>query len=119
MSARPLFEDDDVLFEDPTSDRASHVELRVDGRSYEDRDESATQPEIPPAANHLARVPRVAMKSRELSLLPLDHREGFLLSMIDGRTSIETILDVCAMPADEALQLLEGLADRGVIVIPR
>jgi hypothetical protein len=117
MSARPLFEDDDVLFEDPTSsDRASHVELRVDGRSYDDPEQ--TQPSIPPAPNHLARVPRMAMNSRELSLLPLDHREGFLLSMIDGRTTVETILDVCAMPADEALQLLEGLAERGVIVIP-
>ena len=59
------------------------------------------------------------MPAREVSLLPLDHREGFLLSLVDGVTSIETILDVCAMPADEALEILNSLVDRGVLVIPR
>ncbi len=117
MSARPLFDDDDLLFDEPaTSDRASHVEIRVEGeRRYDDSRE--TQPTVAPAPDHFARIPRLALKPRELALLPLTHREGFLLAMIDGRSSIETILDVCAMPAEEALELLEGLVERGVVVV--
>jgi hypothetical protein len=107
MNAKKLFDDDDVLFEEPSSDRASHVELRVD------------RPEPTLAEEHFARVPRLTLRPRDLALLPLDHREGFLLSMIDGVTSIETILDVCAMPHHEALEILESLVQRGVLVIPR
>jgi hypothetical protein len=112
MNAKKLFDDDDVLFEEPSSDRASHVELRVDA-------ERPTRPDLTLEEAHYHRVPRLAVRPHELSLLPLDHREGFLLSMVDGVSSIETILDVCAMPSDEALEILESLVQRGVLVIPR
>jgi hypothetical protein len=124
MNAKRLFEDDDLLFDDPSNnDRPSHVEIRLDGQGTGNANGSdappPTQPEIPVARNYLDCVPRLAVGARELSLMPLDHREGFLLSMVDGMTSIETILDLCAMPADEAFEILESLAIRGVLVIPR
>jgi hypothetical protein len=118
MNAKKLFEDDDILFPgngepgndgDETHDRASHVELTELG--------SPTRRETPAAGNYLARVPVLAVSEAELPLLPLDHREGFLVSHIDGASSIETILDVCAMPAEEALELIEGLVERGVVVV--
>ncbi len=118
MNAKKLFEDDDILFpgggdpgndSDSTDDRASHVEVSELG--------APTRRETPAAGNYLARVPVLAVSEAELPLLPLDHREGFLVSHIDGASSIETILDVCAMPAGEALDLLEGLVERGVVVV--
>jgi hypothetical protein len=115
MNAKRLFEDDDFLFADPSTDRASHVELRVDG----DQEPASTQRELPAAGDYFHRVPRLAVSARELALLPLDHVEGFLVSRVDGKSTIETILDVCAMPADEALGILESLAERGVLAIPR
>ncbi|MGO8992293.1 MAG: hypothetical protein ACLQVI_03120 [Polyangiaceae bacterium] len=116
MNAKRLFDDDDVLFTDPSNDRDSHVEIRIDG---EEEEPGSTQPDLTAASVYVQRVPQLAVPAREVSLLPLDHREGFLLSLVDGVTSIETILDVCAMPADEALEILNSLVDRGVLVIPR
>jgi hypothetical protein len=115
MNAKRLFEDDDFLFADPSPERASHVEIRVDGP----QDPASTQREIPAAGDFFRRVPRLAVSAQELALLPLDHIEGFLVSRVDGRSTIETILDVCAMPADEALGILESLVERGVLIIPR
>ena len=111
MNAKKLFDDDDVLFpEDAGDGRPSHVELC-------EIEPPSTRRESPAAANYLLRVPVLAVSERELPLLPLDHREGFLLSHVDGESSIETILDVCAMPADEALQILHDLVERGVVVV--
>jgi hypothetical protein len=113
MNAKRLFEDDDFLFADPSTDRASHVELRVDGVE----EAPSTQRELGVARDYFGRVPHVALPDAILTHLPLGHREGFILSMIDGRTTIETILDVSAMPAEEALEILESLVERGVITI--
>jgi hypothetical protein len=124
MNAKRLFDDDDVLFgESPDDDRPSHVEIRRDaqesGNASANDEPPATNPDFPVARNYFECIPLLALGARELAAMPLDHREGFLLSMIDGVSSVETILDVCAMPADEALAILESLSLRGVIVIPR
>jgi hypothetical protein len=64
-----------------------------------------------------ARVPIVVLGALELSQLPLDHRAGFLLSRIDGSSSIDEILDVCGMPALDALRIIYELLQEGVIRI--
>jgi hypothetical protein len=51
----------------------------------------------------------------EVTTLALDHREGFLLSLIDGASTVEQILDVCGMPSVEATRILCRLAAEGVI----
>ncbi len=51
----------------------------------------------------------------DLSKLPIDHRAGFLLAHVDGMQTLEEILDVCAMPATEALELIDKLQKMGVI----
>jgi hypothetical protein len=122
MNAKRLFEDDDFLFGEASGDRESHVELRIDPdrRGEEARDEAfSTQREIAVADNYFSCVPRLAVTPQELALLPLDHREGFLVACVDGVSTIETILDVSAMPAEEALVILESLAERGVLLILR
>ena len=62
-------------------------------------------------------IPRVLLKPAEISKLPIDHRAGFLLGFIDGMQTMEEILDVCAMPPNEALELIRSLVDLGVIEI--
>jgi hypothetical protein len=64
----------------------------------------------------LASVPRLAVSLKELKALPLDHRAGFIVSFIDGAYSVGMILDACAMPRQEALEILRELAARRIIV---
>ena len=59
----------------------------------------------------------VALNDAEVRWLGLDHRAGFLLSRIDGRSSLEELLDICGMPRLEALKTLVDLQARGVIAI--
>ena len=64
-------------------------------------------------------VPRLAMKSADLKWLQIDHRAGFVLSRIDGQTSIDEILDLCGMPSLEALRILYEFLISGVIELSR
>jgi hypothetical protein len=61
------------------------------------------------------RVPRVRLGLDVIRALSLDHRGGFLLSLIDGTMTVATILDLCAMSHEEALQILSALLERNVI----
>jgi hypothetical protein len=63
-------------------------------------------------------VPRVRMTSEEIRWLALDHRAGFLLSFVDGATTVEEVLDVSSMPELDALRILFELRTQGVIDIP-
>ena len=49
--------------------------------------------------------------------MPIDHRGGFLLAHADGVQTLDEIFDVCAMPEDEAAQLIEQLVTMGAIAI--
>lgn len=63
----------------------------------------------------LARVPRLAVRLDVLTQMKLDAASGFLLSHVDGATSVEDLLDVCAMPHVQALRLLGALRFLGII----
>ncbi len=60
-------------------------------------------------------VPRVRMASDEIIWLNLDHRAGFVLSMIDGHTCYEDILSVTGLPRLEGLRILAQLVQEKVI----
>jgi hypothetical protein len=62
-------------------------------------------------------VPMLAIPFAELRTMPLDHRAGFLLSLVDGTSTVETILDVCGMPREEALAMIEDFAQRGILAL--
>jgi hypothetical protein len=65
----------------------------------------------------LDQLVRVALSGDEIRWLSLDHRAGFLLSLVDGDSSIETLLDISGMPRLEALRILYGLLDQRVIAL--
>ncbi|PIE05878.1 MAG: hypothetical protein CSA75_02440 [Sorangium cellulosum] len=63
----------------------------------------------------LTQVPRIAIPASELQWLSLNHRAGFLLSCVDGRYTVEEILDVSGMPALDALRMLYALLQQQII----
>jgi len=63
----------------------------------------------------LLRTPVVVVNDAELRATALDCRSGFLVSLIDGVTSVESLIDLSAMPAEHTLALLEDLRRRGIV----
>jgi hypothetical protein len=63
----------------------------------------------------LDRLPVVTATMTQILLTQLDHREGFVLSLIDGRSDIDALLDACPMPTHKVLRILQGLRARGLI----
>lgn len=58
---------------------------------------------------------RVALSADELRWLNLDHRAGFLLSLVDGTLTVEELLDVSGMARLESLRLISALLEQRVL----
>lgn len=65
----------------------------------------------------LGRVASLAVAASELRTLAVDHRGAFLLSQIDGLSTIEMILDVCGMSRLDALRILAELVQQGIVTL--
>ena len=63
----------------------------------------------------LEQIVAVAVPSDQVRWLTLDHRAGFLLSLIDGGSSVEQLLDISGMTRLDALRILYQLLDQRVI----
>lgn len=63
----------------------------------------------------LRKIPQLAVSPDQLRWLALDHRAGFLLAQLDGRSTLEELLDVCGMPPFDAMRLLVQLLQQNVI----
>jgi len=63
----------------------------------------------------LDRVPLVMVPRDQLRWLSIDHRAGFVLSRVDGVSSLEMILDVSGMPELDSLRILCELAQQRII----
>ena len=57
----------------------------------------------------LSRTPIVVADEAELRAVSLDGRSCFLVSLIDGVTSVESLIDLSGMPAEDMLTVLEEL----------
>ena len=89
------------------------------------RDSFATwlRQEVGSTAVKLARTtPRRAPKllaSREvIAMAPIDTRAAFLLSLVDGRNTVDAIIDMSGMLEHEVKAHLERLARLGLISLP-
>jgi hypothetical protein len=65
----------------------------------------------------LGAVLRVALRPDELRSLPLDHRDGFILSQIDGSTDLATLIDLSGMEPDEVTRIVDHLLALGAILV--
>jgi hypothetical protein len=50
-----------------------------------------------------------------LKEMPLDHRAGFLLSLMDGTVDLDTLIDVSGMPRDDVLAIVQELHGVGAV----
>ncbi|MEO6601992.1 MAG: hypothetical protein ABIQ16_19085 [Polyangiaceae bacterium] len=57
----------------------------------------------------------VAVPGDQIRWLTLDHRAGFLLSLIDGGSTVDQILDISGMTRLDALRIMYQLLDQRVI----
>jgi hypothetical protein len=62
-------------------------------------------------------VPWLMLSYAQVMSLGLDHREGFLLSLIDGRTNVETLFELASMPKRDVLRILARWLAMGVITL--
>jgi hypothetical protein len=58
-----------------------------------------------------------AVSTEEVKRYALDHVSGFLLSLLDGDTPVENVLDISGMPRLLVLRHLRDLLERGIIVV--
>jgi hypothetical protein len=63
----------------------------------------------------LDQVISVVVSPAEVQWLSLDHRAGFLLSLIDGQSTLDEILDISGMTRLDALKIMCDLAEQHVV----
>ena len=102
-AARPV----DVLDEPGAAHPASETRL-------------ATSPQIPAVtdetwARSMMGMPVLAVAPAELRLLPLEPKAAFLLSQMDGRTDLDTVLELAPMPREQALRMVRDLFVSGIV----
>lgn len=65
----------------------------------------------------LDRVPVLRLGTAQLAGLGLDRRATFVLSLCDGATSIEALIDLSGVPRIEVLRLLDELVRSGAVAL--
>lgn len=77
------------------------------------------QDDVGDAASLLAevreRVVRSGARRDDVTRAPIDHRDAFLLSHVEGLTSVQALVDVTGMPEAEVTAILERLARLGIL----
>jgi hypothetical protein len=91
------------------------VEIEIESGVH--RRASKAPTDRPAQKPFLERTPILTLDASELRTRALDHRAGFLVSLIDGSSTVETILDLCAMPNDDALKILHKLLSVGIVTL--
>jgi hypothetical protein len=62
-----------------------------------------------------ASAPKIVSTRQELGAAPLDHRDAFVLSLIDGMTSVQALIDLAGMPEQDFNAILERLVRLGIV----
>lgn len=63
------------------------------------------------------KIASLRLAPSELQGLALDHRAGFLLSLIDGMTCVEDLIELAGMPREDAEEILGRLVALGAIAL--
>ncbi len=63
----------------------------------------------------LKAIPRVIRTASEIRSSGLDHRQAFVLTLIDGHIDVETILDATPLSMHDVLQIVVELVDKNLI----
>jgi hypothetical protein len=60
-------------------------------------------------------VPRLAKSKLDAAKAPLDSQSAYVLSLIDGTTTLEGLADITGIPADRVTQIIERLERLGFV----
>lgn len=97
-----------ILDRNPNSERA---------RSLLSEIERERGPSEPVELGSLDEVPERNLGLDEIQETDLDHRAGFVLSLVDGELTFEDILDLSSMPRSETLEVLSKMLEKSVISV--
>jgi hypothetical protein len=100
-----------VVAESLLEENPTHTEAR----EYAESCRSVLQQMYMARIGSLQRVPVVEVARDQLRWLSIDHRAGFVLSLVDGISNLEMILDVSGMPSLDALRILFDLVEQRII----
>jgi hypothetical protein len=95
---------------------AERIKLRGDlgklrEREHEFEDATTeTRPLVPACA-----VAWLVVTCNELRQMPLTNVDGFVLSLVDGRSTVEMIIDIAGLKSDETIGVLAKLVGLGAI----
>ena len=95
------------IYDDPAEELAAHEPEWLD-LTPEPRAEPSLFTNI---------VPRVRVRADELLSLPLDERSSLFVSQVDGRRTLEEILDACGLDELSGLEAIDDLLRYGAIVL--
>jgi hypothetical protein len=90
---------------------APSSQVRIVGRPIEDsflKNESW--------ARTVEGVPRVVLTADEIKQLPLDHRAGFLLSLMDGSVDFDSVVELSGLDRGNALEIARELYESGALI---
>jgi hypothetical protein len=62
-------------------------------------------------------IPWIMLSDAAVRARRLDTRATFVLSHVDGRRNVASLVDVCALPGAEVLAVLMELATKGVLAL--
>jgi hypothetical protein len=62
-------------------------------------------------------IPWLAVTYDALIAMPLDHRHGFLLSLVDGRCTVEVLADISGFGRTETIALVAELVGFGALTL--
>jgi hypothetical protein len=65
----------------------------------------------------LAQIPVLAVTMKELPNLAIDNRSAFIVSLVDGISTLDMVLDMSGMPRLEALRVLYELTKNGIVTM--
>ena len=86
-------------------------------REYADSCRSEIRAGLVARLSSVHHIPRLAVPLHAIPRATLDHRTGFLLSRVDGWSTLEDVLDISGMDSIDALRILCHLLDEGLIAM--
>jgi hypothetical protein len=63
-------------------------------------------------------APKLLKTRGELTSAPIDSRDAFVISLIDGEMSVQAIVDIAGMPRADVGAILDRLVQLGIIALP-
>ena len=89
----------------------------LEAREAKLRSEDALEEIYARRLGSLSHVPVLAVTMKDLPGLAIDNRSAFVLSLVDGVSTIDMILDMSGMPRLEALRLLYEMTKSEIVVL--